>query len=144
MADGFFSDIYVLVDHRKIDVVNEFLEYFVPDNQVLADEYEIPQYSYNPEIIFRKATELMHYCETNVEATHSIYWFNNQKKDPRNAMVFYTNDRKMILGLSILHESQEREWLTKLKQFSKSKHGCILYERPPPENSADFKELIQN
>jgi hypothetical protein len=143
MADGICSDIYVLVGNRDVKIVQKFLRHFVPDNREMADEYEIPQYSDSPDFLFNKAIELMRYCEEHTEVPHAIYWFNKQKEDPRDAMVFYTNDGKMILGLSIEDESQEQEWLKQLKNFSQSDQGCILYESPPPDNSKEFLKLTK-
>jgi hypothetical protein len=144
MTDGICSDIYVLVGNRNVKFVQNFLEYFVPDHREMADEYEIPQYSDSPDILFFKATELMRYCEEHTEVPHAIYWFNNQNEDPEDAMVFYTIDGKMILGLSIEDESREQEWLIKLKNFSQSDQGCILYESPPPDNSEEFLKLTKS
>jgi hypothetical protein len=83
-------------------------------------------------------------CEEHTKIPHAIYWLNNQGADPKAAMVFYTNDGKMILGLSIEDESREQEWLAKLKSFSQSDQGCILYESPPPDNSEEFLKLTKN
>ena len=144
MVYGIYSDIYVLVDNRDIKFIQDFIEHFIPDNREMADEYEIPQYSDSPDFLFTKAIELMRYCEKHEEVSHAIYWFNNLDEDPKDAMVFYTDDGKMILGLSIEDESREQEWLVKLKSFSKSDQGCILYENPPPESSKEFLKLTKS
>lgn len=144
MVDGTYTDIYVLVDDRKVELIQDFLEHFIPDHREMADEYEIPQYADHPDMLFHKAIELMKHCEGHTDVPHAIYWFNNQKEDPKDAMVFYTDDGKMILGLSIEDEQRDQEWLEKLKAFSKSDRGCILIENPPPENSKEFMKLIED
>jgi len=44
-----YSDIYVISDKRDKNTIDLFLEHFLPKREESADEYEVPQYSENPE-----------------------------------------------------------------------------------------------
>ncbi len=142
MSDGIYADLYVLVNSRSKKIIESFLNNFIPNREESADEYEIPQYSENPDFIFKKDCELMDYCENNNNINHTIYWRNKENIVPKYAMVFYTIDGKMILGLSIEDEKLEQYYLLNMKQFLKSDCGCIAYETPAPNNSNDFVKMV--
>ena len=141
MAYGICTDVYVLVKIRSVDIILAFLNKFLPGYKETADEYEIPQYSNNPKIIFTKDSELMKYCAENINEVHTIYWGNKENMDPQNAMVFYTNDAHIILGLAIEDDDYALELLDKMKMFLKSDIGCIMVETPPPQNSMEFRNV---
>ncbi len=63
MSDGIWEGIYVLVENRSLALINIFLDRFLPHRQEMASEYEVPQYSDNPEMLFKKASEVMELCE---------------------------------------------------------------------------------
>lgn len=141
---GPYTDIYVLHKGRSDKVIINFLNKFLCNYVASADEYEIPQYSSNPILTFNKAKDLMSYCKDNLNESHTIYWSNKLEVDPKHAMVFYTNDSHMILGLSINNEMLANGYLEQMKTFLTSKIGCILVETPAPENSIEFKNICND
>ena len=133
------SDIYVLCDSRSHEKIVKFLEKFLPNNIEDADMYYIPYLSENPEISFEKLNEFMQYMENATDKPNAIYWRNSQKEgDPRFAMVFYTDDGKMILGLSLNESDREEEVLEKIQRFVNSNYGYITFGDIPPTNSDAF------
>ena len=67
-----YSDIYIISEKRDRSVIENFLDRFLPQREESADEYEIPQYSDNPESIFTEASDLIEYCAKNRGMEHSI------------------------------------------------------------------------
>ena len=135
-----FADIYVIIDSRSKELVHSFLTRYLTTWVESADEYEIPQYSDNPDIIFKTDSELMNYCEQNKKISYSIYWRSKSDSLIKYGMIFYTSDEKMILGLSVLSGSKEKEFLKDLKDYLLSDLGYIAFEEPPPDNYVDFLE----
>jgi len=144
MAYGIYSDIYSLVESRDKTLVRAFLDNFLPNREEAADEYEVPQYSENPSIVYKNAEELIEYMNNNSNEVHAIYWRSLSDGDPKDAMVFYTSDGCMILGLSIEDEEKEQYYLRKLMSFTNSDISGIAYEQAPPDTKSEFKEFIKN
>ncbi|TGK96258.1 hypothetical protein EHQ30_06535 [Leptospira brenneri] len=138
------TDIYVITDSRAKELILSFLRHYLITWAESADEYEIPQYSYEPEIILKTDLELMDYCEQNTTVVHTIYWKNKSDSFIKHGMVFYTSDQKMILGLSVLSGTKEKEYLKDLKCFLQSDLGYLTFEEPAPSNYPDFVEMVNN
>jgi hypothetical protein len=134
-----YCDIYALSAIRTADVVERFLNRFAPQREAMADEYEVPRYSDSPAIVFRRDTELVAYCVAHTSEPHSMYWRRLGAGDPAHVMVFFTPDEGLILGLSVVAESDH--WLAKLLAFAGSDVGCVLFEDPPPDTARDFRAL---
>ena len=143
-----FADIYVLSEYRSQKLIDEFLEEFVPRRKESSDEYYVPYLADNPNQIFYSYSDLIAHCILHPKETNAIYFSNEKNEDPQSAMIFFTDDGKTILGLSIEKEQYEVHFLDRLKDFCRSKNGYITYEDIPPLNSNDFlkkiKELSDN
>jgi hypothetical protein len=136
-----YSDIYVISDKRDRKTIENFLHNFLPKREEIADEYEVPQFSDNPEIIFEKAVELIAYCENNKNIEHAIYWRATENSKPEHGMVFYLSDGFVIYGLSTDAANQEyaSELLNELKEYFGTTHGYIGHEASPDvENYSEF------
>ncbi|PTB92994.1 hypothetical protein C9994_13410, partial [Marivirga lumbricoides] len=98
---GYLADIYVIKESRSKKMGIDFLNHFLPFRKESADEYEIPQYSENPNQKFNNAEDLMTFLESNAEYSQSIYWRNTEEKSlNKHGMIFYTSDGNMIFGIS--------------------------------------------
>lgn len=144
-----YADCYVLTDKRNKETITDFLEEFIPHRKETADEYQIPQFSYNPKIVFVKAQELIDYAIANKEIEQSIYWNNTNENDKlRSAMCFFTKDGYLILGISCIttnpNTSIEDYYLAKLKKYLQTDIGYIDYENPPANNKDEFIHLAKN
>ena len=144
MSDGIWEGIYVLVENRSLALINIFLDRFLPHRQEMASEYEVPQYSDNPEMLFKKASEVMELCEQNGSEVQAIYWTSTSGGEPRCAMVFYTSDGAMVLGLSTDDGSLEEPLLAQMIKFCRSSEGLINYEEPPPQTKVEFRRAVEN
>ncbi len=51
-----YADIYALGNERKPEAVVAFLDRFLPDRIESADEYEVPQFSRDPQVIYMRFT----------------------------------------------------------------------------------------
>lgn len=142
MANGFWSDIYVLIDSRAKNTIENFLNKYLMEWKEYVDEYAVPQFSDNPKMIFKHDFELMDYCEKNTNAVQTIYWSNKKDVEPQQAMVFYTDDNKMILGLSVDNEGLGNKYLNDMKLFLNSDYGYITYGNPAPNNSKKFIKIM--
>lgn len=110
----------------------------------MADEYEIPQYSDSPFIVYKTANEIIEFMEKNIEYRYGLYWRSKKESEPKYAMVFYTTDGEMILGLSVYSfDDMAEHFLKKLKEFSDSKFGYYIAESPPFETAEEFRKSIK-
>ena len=132
-----YSDIYVISDKRDRKTIDKFLRDFIPNREECADEYEIPQFSAKPVIVFKKADELIDYCEKNKNTEHAIYWRSIKGSRPEYGMVFYLSDGYVIYGLSTDATNQKyaMNLLEEMKEYFGSGHGYIGHEASPDVDS---------
>jgi hypothetical protein len=135
-----YADIYVLAKSRTGVAVSEFLDYFAPTREETADEYRIPQYSDSPHTIFRSSSEIISYCCSHISEPYSVYWKNAGNSGPTFAMVFFTSDGFLILGLSV-DEGMDKRYFFELQKQTKSNIGYVTFECPPPGTAVEFCRL---
>lgn len=133
-----YFDVYVLARQRSGAVANHFLDTFVQHREQSAGDYGLPQYETEPAIVLESAAEAIHYCDSHPNEAQSIY-FRNLGAGPAHAMLFFTQDGGLILGLSV--ERCEDEWFVRLKEFAGSEIGYISFESPPPATAAEFRQM---
>ncbi|KAF0805880.1 hypothetical protein A6D6_01936 [Alcanivorax xiamenensis] len=138
-----YSDIYVISDKRDEKTVEDFLNCFLPDREESADEYEIPQFSESPDVVYSKALELVKYCSANQRAEYAAYWRAVNQGKPEHAMVFYLKDGHVIYGLSTDagDEAFANGLLAELKAFLGAEFGYIGHEASP--DAADLPEFMR-
>lgn len=116
-------------------------------NMVLKrDKYPVPQYSAASTVIFYADTHLLNYCEENPGCEYLIYWGNSAKNPVFNQFTLqYTNDGKMILGLSIVGNVVDSEFgialFKDVKKYLNAQIAYITDEEPPPGNSIEFSKF---
>jgi hypothetical protein len=139
------ADCYVLVNARSKSLVDEFLAHFLPCHRPSADEYEMPQYSDNPEQVFHAADEALSYLEEHPNEAHALYLANEASGEPCRGMVFPTLDGQMIFGLSYdcSNEVVLDRFLERMKSFLKSSIGYICFEEPPPRTAEEFVKVTK-
>jgi hypothetical protein len=141
-----YSDIYVISDKRDKNTIDLFLEHFLPKREESADEYEVPQYSENPEVVFNSAFELIDYCAKNKNIEHSIYWRALENRKPEHGMVFFLEDGYVIYGLSTdaIDQPYAKGLLEEMKTLFGTNLGYIGHEASPDvTNLTEFKEQIE-
>ncbi|MDB5348119.1 MAG: hypothetical protein JWP89_6496 [Schlesneria sp.] len=139
-----YADVYAIGGERAERAITGFLDCFLPSRAESADEYEIPQYSNSPTIVYRKASDLIRHCCTNQEEVHAIYWRSNEQ--PEHAMVFFLADGGVILGISTPAGNSERvdEIASDLERYIGSDNIFITYEDTPPESTQEFYALLNS
>jgi hypothetical protein len=137
-----YSDIYVLTQSRTEATISSFLDRFVPVREETADDYCIPQHVKFPHTVFRTAAEVVSYCCSHASVSQSVYWRQVSGDDPAYAMVFFTSEGLLILGLST-DESTAKSYFTELSTHIGSDVGYITVEAPPPDSAAEFYRFAQ-
>lgn len=145
-----YIDSYYLTESRDLSLVNKFLNNFLPKNREISIDYPLPQFGNDKyDTIFDNVKDLLIYLEQNLLVDYIIYWENlidNSKI--RQITVQYTDDGKMIFGVSILgREVDSEESISVFKEVKKYLNlhiGCITGEEPPPSNSIEFIEFCKN
>jgi len=127
--------VYVLARERSVAEANRFLAAFAPRGRAAADEYESPEYSDQPTVVFSTATEAIQYCGAHPDAGHRFYFDGGD--GPAHAMPFFTSDGGLILGLSILADAEQL--FAQLKAHAGSEIGYITVEDPPCEPASEFR-----
>jgi hypothetical protein len=134
-----YYDVYALAPHRTVEAVERFLARFAPAHEPAADEYEVPRYADAPAIVFRTPGELVAYCVGHPAEPHGVYWRCLGGGDPARAMVFFTTDGALILGLSVASDADR--WLAELLAATGSAVGWVGFEEPPPDSASEFAAL---
>ncbi len=140
-----YSDIYVISERRDLKTIDGFLNQFLPDRDETADEYEFPQYSDNPEIIFGSVEEALRKSINDCKLDYRIYWRALNAAKPEHAMVFFLSDGYVIYGLSTddAYPEYALDLLSKMKSFLGSGLGYVGHEASPDaENIEQFKREI--
>jgi len=144
---GYFADCYVLCEHRNEKFIMEFLNFFLPEREESAGEYEYPQYDSQTGQYFENVEKLITFLTINTKSDYSIYWRNKNKDNLKGAMLFFTENGKLIIGLycdTLRDDSRiEDHYLIRLKEFSKSKFGYITYEQIPEIDTDKFIQIAE-
>lgn len=137
-----YADIYGLSTIRTPGEIRRFLDRFLPSHLESADEYEVPQYSDSPHIVFQTADELIAYCCENPSEVHAIYWRSDVV--PRHAEVFFLADRNLIFGISTPSEDHSAVDAAAgdLCCFLNSSDVFVTYEDVPPESTIEFRRVL--
>lgn len=145
--NGYYADCYVLCENRNEKFISEFLNFFISEREESSDEYGFPQYDTNAELYFENVEKLIRHLIINNTSEYSIYWRNKKKDKLRGAMLFFTEDGKLIIGLycdTLKNDSKiEANYLAQLKEFSKSKFGYIAYEEITEMNTYGFMKMVE-
>ncbi len=139
-----YIDSYYLIDTRKLEIVYDFFSKFFPSGvKELAEDYPFPELSDYPEKIYYSLKELLVHLDADCDSEYTVYLENKDKSSVVKQIILqYTDDGKIILGLSIigkdLSSTQNIEFLKYIKTYLHSKNACATIEEPPPVNSLEF------
>ena len=137
-----YADIYGLSTTRTPGEIRRFLDHFLPSRIESADEYEVPQYSDSPRIVFQTADELIAHCCENSSEIHAVYWRSDSV--PRYAEVFFLSDRNLIFGISTPSEDHSAvdAAARDLCSFLSSADVFVTYEDVPPDSATEFRSIL--
>lgn len=136
------QEIYALSLTRSAALAESFLDKFLPIRAVFANEFPVPEFSDTPTQTFRLVDELLVFLEANQAEPYSIYWNSRNDGTIRQAMLFYTSDKHLIVGLAVM-PNMSKELFSLLLEFTGSKFGIFGSEQPPPETAREFEELAR-
>ena len=141
-STGSCLDAYVLVEDRSKSKAEAFLAKFAPGFRPLVDEYDIPYRANQPERFLRGTASLLEFMEANASYRHVAYFAPRSVTPIRYAIVAFTTDGHMILGLSVIEEEENlaRTLLARLEAFAESDLSFYAAETPPSPNRASFLE----
>ena len=139
-----YADVYAIGGDRTEQAITQFLDCFLPSRVESADEYEIPQYSDSPAVVYTRAADLIHHCCANRNEVHTIYWRSDEELE--HAMVFFLADGGVILGVSTPAENSKRvdQIANKLERYIGGDNVFITYEDTPPESTHEFFALLNS
>ncbi|MFS1523877.1 hypothetical protein ACL7TT_07155 [Microbulbifer sp. 2304DJ12-6] len=135
-------EIYILCKNRSKKLVFEFLDKFLPNREASAEEYPYPEYVDQPEHVYSDVAELMAVLDSNEDESYSLYWDSTDNAKVKNAMVFYTVDGGLIVGIAVEDDHREA-WLNKLSNLVGGEFGYVSFEMPPPETVQEFIEYSE-
>lgn len=139
-----YADCYFLVNSRSVELLEHFLNRFLPSRAESAVDYIVEDTDEDIKHTFENASEVIYFVETRSTVITQIYWSNHDSKNIiEHGMVFHTDDGKMILGVSIParlpNEPQVLKVYWEIVSFLKTTWSCITIEEPPPSNSIEFE-----
>lgn len=139
-----YADIYALGGARTEQSIEAFLDRFLPSRIESADEYEIPQYSASPTVVYTNAADLIRHCCKNENEVHTIYWRSDAQ--PEHAMVFFLRDGGLIVGVSTPSDDSQRvdRIATDLGGLFDTEEVIVAYEDLPPESTKDFTSFFHS
>ncbi|MBO0698863.1 MAG: hypothetical protein J2P46_10745 [Zavarzinella sp.] len=130
----------MLAPERAAMVALQFLEEFAPRREQSAADYHFPQYSDQSGVVLTAAEDAIGHCVDHRSESQSLY-FRNLGDGPAHAMLFFTEDGGLILGLSVQDHADVA--LARLREYARSEIGYATFEEPPPVTVTEFKRLAQ-
>ena len=137
------NDIYVLAKSRSSDYIQKFSERWVNELEEAADEYEFPQYSNDPTMVFTNAHALIEKLIHCRQESYSLYWTNPKGVDVSSTMMFFTEDNGLIVGITSKEPNINRleKYLLDIAKSVEGRYGLILTETAPPESATEFMQM---
>lgn len=134
------TDIYILAAERTLATAKRFMDAWTHGLTPNASEYEFPQYSDNPSSVYSSPLELISALIQAPAEAHAIYWNNPTQNHVRTAMLFFTADGSMIVGLSVDSDQQRvlEDSIERLAVCLEARAGYCAYEEPPPDTRQEF------
>lgn len=143
-----YIDSYYLIDDRNSNIKNDFFIDFSFTGNELSEDYPIPQFSDVAEKVFFDVDKLLLFLDNKFDEDYIIYWENlNKESIIRQFTLIYTDDAKMIIGISISgsdpNSNESIDLFKKIKNYLNSQIGCITLEELAPSNSVEFIEFCR-
>ena len=149
MWGGFYAEslseveVYVLCEVRSKDMGTAFLDTFLPHRNSVAAEFPFPEFRDPPQKVYHSAEEIMDRLELEPNQGYSLYWNLDERRPPRQAMLFFTCDGAMIAGL-VVPGDEGCNALVEIAKCVRGHYGFLTTENPPPATSVEFMELCRN
>jgi len=144
-------DQYFLVEKRDSKFVIHFLDKYVPQRAPVRNYYLIETENGEEKIDSKNMDFVLSFYENHVNSINDFYIKNlDEKSLIAYAILTYTDDAKMILGVSVLGTFDDVDDMREnikifndIKAFTNSTIACMTLEEPPPNNSVEFIEFAK-
>lgn len=127
------QELYALSKDRSASAVLAFLDRFAPGRVPASVDYPVPAYGPVTTVTFETDREIMDYLQVHQHQPYNLYWNNFPPDSVATAMVFYTRDGAVILGLAVDPEEAKAR-LAELAAFAKTKYFAFGWGAPPPRH----------
>lgn len=135
------QEIYALAENRSAQFTKSFLDNFLRERSAFAENYPIPECADVPTHICRNENEILSYLESHPNESYGLYWNAEiSSSQVSQAMLFYTLDGRLILGLAT-SPNMTSLYLNQLQKFARTQYVMIGDEQRPPETSSEFITL---
>lgn len=135
-----YLDVYVLVPTRSNQAIAAFAESFLSGMTEAAEEYVFPQFSDNPGFSTSDVSEVIRRVLADTTAEYSLYWSGLGIASSTAAMMFFTADGGLIVGLTV-PEAQIAYAKAELSKTMRSTCSLVLFEQPPPDTALEFANM---
>jgi hypothetical protein len=142
---GPLYDCYVLATNRSAEIAVRFLDRFMPERCPAFDADDPPEVLGLP----RGSTvgEVLQFLEANPTRAYSMYWGSERAGPPYNAVLSFTADGCLILGLAAAYDDEVKlahQTLAELKEFAASRWGYAGVEENPAGSREEFVNRTQS
>jgi hypothetical protein len=140
---GPLFDCYVLATDRSADLAVRFLDRFLPEREPSFDPADPSEVLGVPTT--STIRKILEFLEANPACAYSLYWRNPKGVAPFRAMLVFTDDGHLILGLSpSLDDDQSvaRAALSEMKTFAGSRLGYFGIEEAPVGSRGEFIDRV--
>ena len=135
-------ELYVLSRSRSLKYALKFLDRFLPERSPVAEEYFFPEFSDEPIDIYQEDVEVITKLECEKKEGYSIYWDSKSDREISQAMLFFTTDGAMIVGLAVTDTGVDVEkLLIDMAQEVNGQYGYVTDEDCPPETEEEFMDI---
>lgn len=136
------SEIYMLCSARSEEVIYAFLDNFASNRVPTTDEYPLPENSDNPIGIIYSEQKIFKRLVRDGNESYAFYW--NCDFPIKTAMLFFTQDSNLIVGLAV-YEPHVQPFYQKMLLSVRGVYGYVQStqeESPPPNCKNDFIKRV--
>lgn len=136
------SEFYVLANTRSLEIVQGFLDNFLPERDEQAEDYPFLEYSDEPEKVFVDVSQLLARLVDSTKEEYGIYWEGLGESKVSKGMLFFTEDGSLILGAAC-HKTDALRLMRDVADLTGASFGVVSMLESPPESAEKFKMLCR-
>jgi hypothetical protein len=135
-------ELYVLAASRNSRTARAFLDRFPPNRRPAAEDFPFPEFSDCPDHVYQTPEGVMERLEHAVAEPYAIYWYGEGAGYADQAMLFFTRDAAMIVGLVLPDDALGAAFLD-VSGVVGGRFGFITGESAPPETQGEFVRICR-
>ena len=140
---GPLFDCYVLAPRRTADAAMEFLDRFLPEREAQFDPSDPSDVLGVPE--GASTRHIAEFLEVHPDVAYSMYWRHSEDGAPSTAILQYTADAHLILGLARCTEDDPacaKQVLAEMMATVAAQDGYAAVEEAPALSRKDFLRRV--